>query len=363
MLHDAIAALRERLRPHLNMSKDRAETLALIVIAMVSARTVNLSHLAAERPGAAKVASTYRRFQRFFQHVRLGLDWSAPLIARMSGLDAGGSWALALDRTQWRVGETEVNYLVLAVVTRRARLPLMWTVVPGRGCSDTAQRIELMRRYLALFDASTIRLLTADREFIGQEWLDFLDEAGVPFAIRLREDLRVTDGDGHDLTLAARLRGRGRGRGFEGWIGPRGAHGRRKLFFVAKILKGEWLILATNVAPRAALDGYKKRWAIECLVSDAKTRGLNLEDTRLTAPEKLDLMMGLVALAIAWVSRAARDALGHRWPPRKTHGYLAKSWFRTGFDQIRRALRTNPINAIEPWRKIAVSPTKSNRVV
>ena len=74
MLHRAIATLRDTLRPHLGLSKDRVETLALIVVAMVSARTVNLSHLAAERPGTTLVASTYRRLQRFFQHVRLGQD-------------------------------------------------------------------------------------------------------------------------------------------------------------------------------------------------------------------------------------------------------------------------------------------------
>ena len=55
MLHRAIATLRDTLRPHLGLSKDRVETLALIVVAMVSARTVNLSHLAAERPGSALV--------------------------------------------------------------------------------------------------------------------------------------------------------------------------------------------------------------------------------------------------------------------------------------------------------------------
>jgi hypothetical protein len=41
-----------------------------------------------------------------------------------------------------------------------------------------------MRRYLALFDVSTIRLLLPDREFVVAEWLSFLDESGIPFAIR-----------------------------------------------------------------------------------------------------------------------------------------------------------------------------------
>jgi hypothetical protein len=158
MLHRAIATLREALCPHLGLSKDRAETLALIVVAMVSARTVNLSHLAAERLGSALVASTYRRLQRFFQYVRLGPDWAAPIAAELSGL--WGSWYLALDRTQWRIGTREVNFLVLAAVTRRFRVPLLWTVIPGRGNSSRRQRIALMRRYLirSLAERDSFRL-------------------------------------------------------------------------------------------------------------------------------------------------------------------------------------------------------------
>jgi hypothetical protein len=362
MLHRAIATLRDTLRPHLGLSKDRVETLALIVVAMVSARTVNLSHLAAERPGSTLIASTYRRLQRFFQHVRLGRDWAAPVAARLAGLQ--GPWYLALDRTQWRIGSHEVNFLVLAAVTRRFRVPLIWTLIPGRGNSSTRQRIALMRHYIKLFKVSSIRLLLADREFIGHDWTDFLCENNIPFAIRLRGDLRITTEEGYQLTLQARLHWRERGKHFTGWLGAGKNRGRHRLSFAAKPLRdGEWLIIATNAIPRSALDAYAKRWAIECLFGDTKTRGLNLEDTRLTDPRKLDLLMGLVALAIAWAARAARDLLGTRWPKRKPHGYLAKSWFRTGFDRIRNLLRSDPTQAVAPWRRINQKHSKIQRVV
>jgi len=283
MLQRAIATLGETVRPHLGLSKDRVETLAMIVIAMVSARTVNLSHLAAERPGDALVASTYRRLQRFFQHVRLEQDWAAPMVERLSGLKGSNKWYLALDRTQWQIGGQDVNFLVLAAVTRRFRVPLMWTMVDGRGCSDTSQRIALMRRYLDLFGVASVRMLVADREFVGREWTDFLCENNIPFAIRMRGDLRVTTEEGHELTLDAHLHGRGRGRVLEGWLGAGKDRGRHRLSFAAKPLgRGEWLVVATNVKPRSALDAYRKRWAIECLFGDTKTRGLNIEDTRLT---------------------------------------------------------------------------------
>ena len=99
--------------------------------------------------------------------------------------------------------------------------------------------------------------------------------------------------------------------------------------------------MVSNTSARTALDTYKRRWAIEYLFGDIKTRGLNLEDTRLTDPRKLDLLLALVALAVAWAGRAL--LLGHRVPKRRPHGYFAKSWFRTGFDQIRSLLRTMPV--------------------
>ncbi|CUH07593.1 Transposase [Jannaschia seosinensis] len=364
MLHHAISALTNILRPDLDLSKSRLETLCMIVIGMVSARSVNLGHLACERPGSALTSSTYRRLQRFFQHVHLDEDWSLPLLVRLLGLNK--SWLLALDRTNWQIGKTEVNFLVLAVVTRRFRVPLVWSLIEGRGCSDTDMRIALMERYLANFPATTIRLLLADREFVGAGWMEFLSKNNIPFAIRVRGNLRITTEDGHDLTLRARLRLARRGRAFRARLGTRedaAASNTPLLNVAAKPLKGEWLIVVTNVAPRTALETYRKRWAIECLFGDAKTRGLNLEDTRLTDPRKLALLMSLVALALAWAGRAAADLLGKRAPPRKSHGHYARSWFRTGFDHIRSRLRADPLDAIASWQRINPEARKPCGVV
>lgn len=355
MLDQALATLEQALHPYLPLSKDRRDTLALLVVGMISARTVNLSHIASERPGTALVASTYRRLQRFFQHVDLGTDWSAPVAAKLLGLQ--GSWTLALDRTQWRVGERDVNFLVLAAVTPRLRVPLIWSVIEGPGCSDTEQRIALMRRYLALFDVSTIRLLLADREFVGTKWLTFLTESGIPFAIRVREDLRVTSEAGHTLPLAAHLGTRGRTRFLRGRFAGVPADAP-PLDFALKRLEGELLIVVTNGPAAIGLAAYAKRWAIESLFGDLKTRGLNMEDTRLTDPRKLDLLMGLAALATAWIARAAITRLWPRKPPTASHGYLAKSWFRIGFDAIRQLLRTDPLAAVRDWLTITQNPRK-----
>ena len=359
MFTKVLTILKKRLSPHLGLSNSRLETMCFIIVGMVSARTVNLSHLVCEFPSDAKIESTYRRVQRFFQHVDLGTDWAAPLLVKMIGRCT--SWHLCLDRTNWKIGQKHINFLVIALVTRRHRIPLMWTVIGRAGNSDTAQRIALMVRYLSVFDASTIKYLLADREFIGTQWLDFLHKNNIPFAIRVKGNQIVTTQDGKAQNLSSLLRTCRGKRDFKACFGSNKSGDATWFSFSAKRIKGgELLIVVSNRSAHRALAVYKKRWAIETLFSDTKTRGLNLEDTRLTIAKKLDLLLGLVALAIAWASKTAAKFIGVGKMKRKKHGYFAKSFFRIGFDQIRRLLRSDPSAAASPWLLI---PAKIKTVV
>ncbi len=175
------------------------------------------------------------------------------------------------------------------------------------------------------------------------------------------EDLRTFTPEGHDLLLAARLRGRGRTHRFTARLGS--GEGPAVWITAKRLAGGAWLIVAANRPGREPCLAYRRRWRIENLFGDAKTRGLDIEDTRLTDPRKLDLLLGLVALAMVWAGRIATDLLGPKAPKRKSHGYYQKSWFRTGFDRIRQLLRTDPLEAVRPWWRLLGSRTNWERVV
>ena len=137
------------------------------------------------------------------------------------------------------------------------------------------------------------------------------------------------------------------------------------LNFAARRLQGgELLIVASNTPARAALAAYRKRWAIECLFGDTKSRGLNLEDTRLVTPRKLDLLLGLVALAVAWAAKDRRDADRTQDPTsqdaRIPRQVLVPHRLRSDSDRL---LRHDPAAAVEPWRVIASSRVRTPRVV
>jgi len=347
-------ALKDILSCHLGLNKSRIETLVVIIVGLVNGRTVNLSHIACQFPGPAKQASNYRRLQRFFQHVRLDNDWIALMMVRL--LNQRGPWLLALDRTNWKVGSRDINILMLALVTRRFRVPLMWMMLDKSGSSNTDERIALMRRYLALFGASSIQLLLADREFIGRHWFDFLNKNNIAFAIRIKKSMHLTQADDSKWsfkTLLRRRRSTRTIRTWSGWLPGMECTPENKLDFAARRIKnGEWLIIASNREPKNALRQYRRRWAIECMFGDTKTRGFNIEDTRITNLEKLDLWLAIIALTMSWTYRCATQTMGLSAIRKKAHGYREKSWFRTGLDQLRRWIIHQPEKAAQVWIKL-----------
>lgn len=343
-----IAPLLDTLRRHFALSKSRLATLAVLICGVAQSRTVNLSHLACHFSGPALHASNYRRLQRFFQHERLDGDVVAQMIVRM--LNLARPKQLAMDRTNWKLGGRDINILMLAIVTRRFRVPLMWVQLGRAGNSDTPQRIALMQRYLALFDAASIELLLADREFIGAEWMEFLCKNNIPFAIRLREG-QMVELQGQGRYSFAALTRKHRQRAWEGRLSDMTTPLR---FAATRGRRGERIIVATNTPDaRRALNAYARRWGIECLFADTKTRGLNLEDTHITDPAKLDTLLAIVALAVTWAYRCATCLMGRGAIARKTHGRREKSWFRLGLDTLRKWLIHDPAKALTAWTQTA----------
>jgi hypothetical protein len=352
--HHLPDTLTHTLSSHLDLGKSRLQTLSWLIIGLVNARTVNLSHLASQCSSSAQVSSSYRRLQRFFQYVTLEGDWLALAVVKLLKLRA--PWVLCLDRTNWQIGRHDVNILMLAIATRRLRIPLMWTLLDKAGSSNQCERIALMRRYLALFGSGSIAWLLADREFIGGRWIKFLLENNILFAIRVKENskIRLQDGRGYQLkTLLRKPAGfkllQSRPARLEAMDESLGT----PLSFAAKRLgEGELLIVASNAPGRKALKAYRRRWQIECLFGDSKTRGLNMEDTRLTQPVKLNTLLVIITLAMAWAYACATAIRGTKSIKTRAHGYRYKSWFRLGFDQLRKWILHQPERAAEIWRRI-----------
>ncbi len=327
-------ALKQVLSEHLDWHGARVSFLAHFIIALFKVKTVNLSELATAFNGRVKPESSYKRLQRFLRGFELNFPQLARLVVKLMPLGEG-PWYLTLDRTNWRFGRHEINILMLGIAYRGVAIPLLWTLLPKAGNSNTTERIALMERFLALFGRERIAALLADREFVGQAWFTYLQRQQIPFRIRIK----------HNTLIPNRWNKMWRASVLFSSLQP-GQHqvlaGRRPVWgcflhiLALRLEDGELLILVTTDQPQQALADYARRWEIETLFGCLKSRGFRFEDTHLTDPERLSKLIALLALAFVWAYRVGEiHSQAQPIPFKKTLQRPLKSLFRHGFDRIR----------------------------
>jgi hypothetical protein len=89
---------------------------------------------------------------------------------------------------------------------------------------------------------------------------------------------------------------------------------------------------------RAIASHYLKRWKIECCFKHLKTNGFNIEDINLKIDDKIELMMGV--LAMVYIIAVREGLLSHKLKPiplkkyKDGKIYLSISIFRMGMTII-----------------------------
>src|SRR5438270_9833418 len=159
-----IRLLERTLSNNVAWNRARINFLARFIIALIEVRTVNLSEIASVFLGRARRESHYKRMQRFLRFFELPYAQVARFVVRL--LRVSAPWVITMDRTDWYLGETPLNVLVVGIAYRGTAFPLLWTILEKKGCSDTPERIALMSEFGRVFGYHSISYLCADREFI-----------------------------------------------------------------------------------------------------------------------------------------------------------------------------------------------------
>ena len=320
----------------LNLNLARLKCLTLLLTGMLRHRTVNLTFLATENLSGAKNASCYRRFQNFFLHTTLCLlSVGRFILAKIPKPKEG--WTLSMDRTNWKFGKRHINILTVGVIVNNIAIPIAWKVLPQktkRGNSNTTHRIALLNKVLRLIKSQDIYLLAMDREFGGGKWLNWLDDKGVGYVVRVKSNTIVGNKLAHQ---------------YRSTRNKKGGHLRQKVwgmdvFFSCKAIncKGRreerLYVISNRFSGKEALELYQLRWGIELLFSHLKKRGFNLEDTHMSEARKLEKLFALVSLAFLFSFSWGCELRSTR---KLTKAVKRKSIFRQGLEDILRLLN-NP---------------------
>ena len=135
----------------------RVKFFVLMIKALCKVQSVGFEKLATAFDSPSDTSSFLRRIQRFMASYILDTDMIARLIFRL--LPHKPPYRLAMDRTNWKFCEQNINVLVLAVVYHGVAFPVLSKLLPKFGNSNTSERIELIERFIHLFGIESLDCL------------------------------------------------------------------------------------------------------------------------------------------------------------------------------------------------------------
>lgn len=331
-----ISELQTILFHFLNWNKARISCLIQIIQGLFLVRTVNLTQIADAFQNSAKQISSYRRIQRFFKSFSFDMSFIVILVSKLFMLDE--KFVLIMDRTNWKWGKKNINILMLSIEHFGIGIPLFWTVLNKDGTSSTKDRIRILKKVISKVGRENIKVLLADREFIGEVWFRFLIEANIPFIIRVKKNCLVDKiRNGYKVPIDTLIDNLGRKKKIINYTVILWGH---VLFASAEYSKNakEPMIVVSNQIELDSLYLYRWRWGIETLFSCLKSRGFRMEDTHMTSPKKIEKLIFILAIAFCWAHKTGELLAREKSIKTKNHTRREISIFRLGLNFIRQTL-------------------------
>ena len=318
----------------------RVKLISHVIIALCKVQTVNFEKLANAFDAKVRSDSSLRRIQRFIANYNLNADLVARLVFNL--LPQQERFILSIDRTNWKFGQTNINIFMLGIVYKGVAFPLLFTMLDKRGNSNCGERIDLVNRFIKLFGKQGIESIVADREFVGDKWLGFLNENKLRYYIRIRNNFKVFLPHKDKTIKAAHLFNRFKVNEFVYYPKIVKINGQLCYLSGCKLnnrnAKQDFLIIVSFNKPEKAQHQYKQRWQIEMCFKAMKSSGFDIEKTHLQDIKRIEKLILLVIIAFVWCYKVGIYL--HLLCPIliKKHGRKAKSIFKYGLSFVANSL-------------------------
>lgn len=332
---DRVSELMEILGQNLSMNKARLDCFARMLLALFAVRTINLSEIAVAFRSKANVSSRYKRVVRFFSGAPLDFDQIARWIFKLFVTDR--KIYLSIDRTNWYFGKKKINVLTLAIAYEGIAIPILWRFLNKAGNASAKEHRAIVNRFVRLFGTRNILGVLGDREFASGLFFKWLNKKKIPFYIRIKEDSLVLI-KGKKLFKAKKFFRALNSREKSTFQMDIELYGAKVYLAGSRSERGELMIVATNRKPKNAIEIYLRRWEIETLFSCLKNRGFRFEDTHVTKLYRLEKIMALLAIGVAWAHKIGEwraEIKPIRFSQHRDSLRPQSSYFRYGLDWIR----------------------------
>jgi hypothetical protein len=280
---------------------EKAYTIASIVLLLLSGSKISLYQLGiGSNNKSVKLKSKEQKIRRLLAKFPITSKIYAKAIFTLFGCNCV---ELIIDRTNWKFGAASINYLMLSIRWQNIAIPIYWIMLNNKGGNSSSQdRIKLVNWFITNFKSVNILNIYADREFPSVEFISWLlhKDRNINFIFRTKNSIHATDGN-KKISLAklySKLLHHNNKTKIEKLI--RRIFGNR-LFISSRLNeKNEFVFLVSNQFHHEPFALYARRWNIETMFGNFKTKSFNLESTHITNYDRLSSLFTLMAITYAY---------------------------------------------------------------
>lgn len=298
--------------------KTQRDKLALLVATMLHVRSANLVELASGLPRQSdRWDMGYQWISRFLENNLVSCDAvMQPFAADVLTRAAMSGEAIPLILDQSKLSDRH-QVLMLSVRWGERALPLAWRVEETDGAIGFATQKNLLDAVRPWLPAGTGVVLYADRFYGTPELIRLCRDHAWDYRLRLKGSLTARIGSRKTSTGELAASG---GNYFAG-VALTGKRVSTNIGIIRDPGHSEPWIIAMSAKPSylTTLD-YGKRWGIEPMFSDFKSRGFGIEQTQIHNPDRVARLILVMALALYWaVSTGMWDEAENPAPAEKKH--------------------------------------------
>ena len=278
--------------------KSRCEGLCTLAAVMLQVRSPNLMELAASLPRSARHQDErYRYITRLLSNPHIDADkvsagYARDVLAKLCTRDK----TIVLMMDQSHINDRN-EVLMLSIRVGKRGIPFLWRVRSTQGNIGFEVQKEMLESALRFIPEGANVMLAADRFYGTAALIDWCQDAGWGYRIRLKGNLtlhhqggEITTGEGAKLCPDGLCAAELYGSGVRTNIG----------FLHEKGHKEPWIIAMDTPPTKGRVRDYGMRWGIENMFSDLKSRGFHLELSQIQRPDRLQGLLLVIMIAIHW---------------------------------------------------------------
>lgn len=289
-------------RAHLsgNMLR-RLEVLSTMVSGILAQSSSRLSDIARSNPDWKQQASKEKQMVRWIQsaHTSYSVYYLPYIVALLKSLAQSGELVFSIDGSTAGRG---CMVLMFSVIYKKRAIPIVWHVVKAKkGHLPEDTHRELLSRLAPMVPADCRITLVGDGEYDGCGWQADILALGWNYVLRTGTGQCIETEPGEQIKLGKMAPALGQSYFMLYEVAfTQQKYGPVNVLILHEKGYQEPLYLLTNLDfPPEISQLYKKRFKIETFFSDQKSRGFNIQRSKMDKPERLAKL--LIATCLAYI--------------------------------------------------------------